>query len=333
MARSTASPPAGAVALGLHGGRQPARRTCRRRRSGRGGGSRGPCARAAARASCSSLGRGQRSSAGLDVVGLEVGRRRRRPASCSSSSSRSASAVPSGHGRGRGARAGPGGPPGGRGRRRRPGPGGGCPTRGAPRRAASVWAWVRTSTAWSAQGRPGAWAQPDGPGDGDGLGAVGGVAGDVRGRRRRAGWPRTSWAGWRGAAEHRGGGVEDLRGRAVAADELDDLGRGPVAVDVEQEAGVGAVPAVDGLLRVADRGDVVAGRPATPRAAGTGAGSRPGARRRRGGGTASAGRRRTRSSSSRARAHRASRSSKSTRPPRRLLGLVGRVGLGDERRP
>ena len=99
-----------------------------------------------------------------------------------------------------------------------------------------------------------------GPGDGDGLGAVVGVAGEV-GRWTRGPRGHHVAGGLARPAQHDGGAVEDLGRRAVAAVELDHLGRRPPAVDVEEEPGVGAVPAVDRLLRVADRGDVVAVAP------------------------------------------------------------------------
>ena len=124
----------------------------------------------------------------------------------------------------------------------------------------SVWAWVRTSTAWSAHGRPGAWAWRTARATA--TASARSVAWAVTdGSAPEAVAASTSCGRLLRAAEHRGGGVEDLRGRPVAALELDHLRRRPVAVDVEQEAGVGAVPAVDGLLRVADREHVVAGAP------------------------------------------------------------------------
>ena len=99
--------------------------------------------------------------------------------------------------------------------------------------------------------------EPHGTGDGDGLGAVVGVAGEV-GRRTRGPGGHHVAGGLARAAQHDGGIVEDLGRRPVAPVELDHLGRRPPAVDVEEELGVGAVPPVDRLLRVADRGDVVA---------------------------------------------------------------------------
>ena len=124
-----------------------------------------------------------------------------------------------------------------------------------------VWALVRTSTACSDHGRPGARASRMARAIGDGLGSVVGVALHAAAARRRPRTACTSRAGCRPAREHRGGAVEDLGGGPVAAGELDDLGGRPPAVDVEEEAGVGAVPAVDRLLRVADRRHVVAVAP------------------------------------------------------------------------
>ena len=105
---------------------------------------------------------------------------------------------------------------------------------------------------------PGRAGEPDGAGDRDGLGAVVGVAAARAAAAPAARVACTSRARLPAAAEHGGGAVEDLGRRPVAAVELDHLGRRPPAVDVEEEAGVGAVPPVDRLLRVADRGHVVA---------------------------------------------------------------------------
>ena len=109
--------------------------------------------------------------------------------------------------------------------------------------------------------RPPGWPrQPDGPGDRDGLRSVVGVALGRAAARRRPGRRarREPAAGRLGGRRRR---REDLGRRPVAARELDDLGRRPPAVDVEEEAGVGAVPPVDRLLRVADRRHVVAVAP------------------------------------------------------------------------
>ena len=120
-----------------------------------------------------------------------------------------------------------------------------------------VWAWVRTSTACSDHGRPGARARR--------MARAMAIA-----SARSVGWPCTRGGApsarvevhvpgrLPGPAEHRRGAVEDLRRGAVAALELDHLGGRPPPVDVEEEPGVGAVPPVDRLLRVAHRGDVVA---------------------------------------------------------------------------
>ena len=63
----------------------------------------------------------------------------------------------------------------------------------------------------------------------------------------------------RGVARHdRVGGVEDELGRAVVALELDDRGLGPVALEVEDVAQVGAAPRVDRLVVVADDREVAA---------------------------------------------------------------------------
>ncbi len=58
------------------------------------------------------------------------------------------------------------------------------------------------------------------------------------------------------ARDHPVGGVEDQLGRAVVLLELDDGGVGPVALEVEDVAQVGAAPRVDRLVVVADHAQV-----------------------------------------------------------------------------
>ena len=123
-----------------------------------------------------------------------------------------------------------------------------------------VWALVRTSTACSDHGRPGARASRM-------------ARAMATASARSSAWPWTCGgapaardglhvaSGLPAGPEDGGGSREDLGRGPVAAGELDDLGRRPPALDVEEEAGVGPVPPVDRLLRVADRGHVVAVAP------------------------------------------------------------------------
>ena len=53
-----------------------------------------------------------------------------------------------------------------------------------------------------------------------------------------------------------GGGAEDVGGRAVVALELDDLGAGKILLEAEDVVDLGAAPAVDRLVVVADDADI-----------------------------------------------------------------------------
>ncbi len=55
------------------------------------------------------------------------------------------------------------------------------------------------------------------------------------------------------------GGVEDRRGGAVVLLELDDSGVGEVRLEAEDVSDVGLAEAVDGLVDVADGGEVALG--------------------------------------------------------------------------
>ena len=56
-----------------------------------------------------------------------------------------------------------------------------------------------------------------------------------------------------------GGGGEDVRGGAVVLLEADDLGAGEVLLEAQDVADLGAAPAVDRLVVVADAADVAVG--------------------------------------------------------------------------
>ncbi len=53
-----------------------------------------------------------------------------------------------------------------------------------------------------------------------------------------------------------GGGAEDMRGRAVVALQPDDGGAGKILVEAQDVVDLGAAPAIDGLVVVADAADV-----------------------------------------------------------------------------
>ena len=55
-----------------------------------------------------------------------------------------------------------------------------------------------------------------------------------------------------------GGGGEDVRGRAVVLLEPDDLGAGEVLFEAEDVGDLGAAPAIDRLVVVADAAEVAA---------------------------------------------------------------------------
>ena len=55
------------------------------------------------------------------------------------------------------------------------------------------------------------------------------------------------------------GGAEDVRGRAVVPLEADDLGAGKILLEAEDVVDLGAAPAIDRLVVVADAADVLAG--------------------------------------------------------------------------
>ena len=170
------------VALRLHRGRAASARRCRCGRAGRGGGSPDP----------PDDGGHQR---GLLQPGLCVGPRRGSAGSRSIASSRSDRALPSGSSTRRSSR---------RARRTSGRSRKAAPPRirwGIPasRRASvrsTVWAWVRTRTAWSDQRRPGAWARrtaratATASSRSEGCPAMCGASPSAR-------TASTSWAGWR----------------------------------------------------------------------------------------------------------------------------------------
>ena len=80
--------------------------------------------------------------------------------------------------------------------------------------------------------------------------------------------------------DHGDGACEDRLRRAVVALERDDLGRGEVVLEVEDVADLGAAPAVDRLVVVADDAEVAALAGAARAAGGTARGWCPGTRRR-----------------------------------------------------
>ena len=75
------------------------------------------------------------------------------------------------------------------------------------------------------------------------------------GEGRPAGWNAPGGAGL--ATEHGGGGRHHLRAGTVVVVQADDLGLGPALREVGQEARVGAVPTVDGLVGVAHHEQVL----------------------------------------------------------------------------
>ena len=77
-----------------------------------------------------------------------------------------------------------------------------------------------------------------------------------------------------------GGGGEDVRGRAVVLLEADDLRAGEVLLEAQDVADLGAAPAVDRLVVVADAADVAVARRRAGAATGTGRRWCPGTRRR-----------------------------------------------------
>ena len=253
VATSTASPPRSRRRPRTARSPRARPRRCPPRRAGRGAGSRDPSA-------------GRRATAARSSVWLRPGprrarRRRRRRAGRASMgdgpssrpSSRSASAVPRGTSAARRSRsalrtAGRSSNP------ALPRTRCGMPDSRSASASSSVCACVRTRTAWSAHGRPGAWARRTARAMAMASARSVGWALTVGPAPGGSGGARPPAAGCFAAAEHRGSRVEDLRGGPVAAVELDHLGRRPVPVDVEEEARVGAVPAVDGLLRIAHRG-------------------------------------------------------------------------------
>ena len=79
--------------------------------------------------------------------------------------------------------------------------------------------------------------------------------------------------------DHAGGGGEDVRGRAVVLLEPDHLGAGEVLLEAQDVADLGAAPAVDRLVVVADAADVVVRRRRAAAARGTGRRWCPGTRR------------------------------------------------------
>jgi hypothetical protein len=54
------------------------------------------------------------------------------------------------------------------------------------------------------------------------------------------------------------GGAEDVFGRAVVALQLDDLGAGKILLEAQDVVDLGAAPAIDRLVVVADAADVLA---------------------------------------------------------------------------
>ena len=59
--------------------------------------------------------------------------------------------------------------------------------------------------------------------------------------------------------DHSGGGAEDARGRAVVLLEADDRGAGKIAFEAQDVADLGAAPAVDRLVVVADAAQIAPG--------------------------------------------------------------------------
>ena len=76
-----------------------------------------------------------------------------------------------------------------------------------------------------------------------------------------------------------GGGGEDVRGRAVVALQPDHLGAGEVPLEAQDVVHLGAAPAVDRLVVVADAADVAGGLRRAAAATGTGRRWCPGTRR------------------------------------------------------
>ena len=91
----------------------------------------------------------------------------------------------------------------------------------------------------------------DGAGDGTDLADLVGVLEDPRRRTGCAAGRRVA-VGQAGGRDDRRRRSRDLRGRAVRAVEVDGLERRPAAAELVEERGVGTVPAVDRLVRVAD---------------------------------------------------------------------------------
>ncbi len=72
--------------------------------------------------------------------------------------------------------------------------------------------------------------------------------------------------------DHAGGGGQDMRGRAIVLLQPHHLGAGKILFEPQDVADLGAAPAIDRLVVVADAADVLV--PAAPAAAATGTGRR-----------------------------------------------------------
>ena len=121
-----------------------------------------------------------------------------------------------------------------------------------------AWALVRTRTAWCGPRDAGPVGVPGGAGDGAGLGGLIGQRPDRGDRSGRTVGPQPDghvvpWSSTVLAT------AEDLRRGSVVVLELDRVAAGEEAVEVGEVAGVGAVPGIDGLVRVADDAQVGVG--------------------------------------------------------------------------
>ncbi len=131
----------------------------------------------------------------------------------------------------------------------------GTPAAASASSSTTDWAWVRTSTAMDDQARPSRWRRSTDPGDAPGLGGVVGEAAHRRHRARLAGRPERPGPGGP-AAEDGAGHGQHLRGGPEVVGQGHGAPAWEGAREVEQEPGVGPVPRVDGLVRVAHHAEV-----------------------------------------------------------------------------
>ena len=129
----------------------------------------------------------------------------------------------------------------------------GTPTRPRTRRTTASWSWVRARTAWSDQAAPASARRRIAAATASASARSIVVGGE---RRDGAVGHRRPGRGHVGRSEGGRGGRHDLGRAPVVGVEVDDLEPGDHVGQRGEQSGVGAVPPVDGLVRVADGAQV-----------------------------------------------------------------------------